>query len=85
MVQSKEVASMARLVITIDERTLSALRRRAQLKQRKVEEEAADILRQSVLPDREAVIQHLQALHAQFRGQPYESSADLIREDRDSR
>jgi len=76
---------MVKLVITIDEKTLSALQRRAQIRQRKVEEEAADILRQVALSDREALVQHLQALHAQFRGQRFEGSAELIREDRENR
>jgi plasmid stability protein len=74
---------MAKLVITIDEATLRLLKHRAQVNRRGVEDEAADILRHSLLPDREAIVQHLQTLHAQLQGRRFASSAELIREDRD--
>jgi hypothetical protein len=80
---------MVELITQIDERSYRELERRAQLRQRSVSEEAAELLRLALSDalanagkvDRAALIKHLQALHAQLESRSFTPSPDLIRED----
>jgi plasmid stability protein len=79
------VTRMIELITQIDEQTYRELERRAQRRQRSVSEEVAEILRQALGTDRDALLKHLQSLHTSLKSRSFTPSPELIREDRECR
>ncbi|MGC8782817.1 MAG: FitA-like ribbon-helix-helix domain-containing protein [Armatimonadota bacterium] len=73
----------------LDEATLQELRRIAWSRGHSLEEEAEEMLkwavREMVRTERQQLLQQIGSFHANLGNTTFSSSADLIREDRDSR
>ena len=77
---------MAQLLVrNVPDDVAEALRRRAELNRRSVEAEHRALLEAALKPGRGSFRDRAAALRAETRGRVAGNSADLIREDRDSR
>ena len=77
---------MAQLTIrNLEDRVISALRRRAAEAGHSMEQEARDILASATRVDKAQIIERLRARRASYGDRVFEDSGDVIRQMRDER
>jgi len=73
------------LVRKLDKDVVERLKKRAKKQGRSLEAEARIVLEQAAKVDYEAAARLADEIRSRFKGRVFSDSADLIREDRDSR
>jgi plasmid stability protein len=79
-------ALMAQVIVrNLDEGVVAALKQRAQMHGRSLEQELRDILTQAAKPERADLLRIADRIRAMTPQKAQEDSAQLLREDRDNR